>query len=416
MRLVLLGPPGRARAPRPGQVVRAARHPGHLDRRHLPGQRLAGHPARASRRSATWTPASTSPTGHQRDGARPARRSPTAEPGFLLDGYPRTLDAGRRARRRCWPTAAARSTRVVELTVDTDEVVAAAAAARPQSRAAADDTEDVIRRRLEVYAEQTAPLAERLRATAGCCVAGRRHRRGRRGHGADPRPPSASPTAEPRRCSARRDRIEIKTPEQIAAHARGRAGRRPAPWTLVRQRRGPRGHHRASSTRSPRRTSATTARSRRSSGYGRRLPGDASARRSTTRSCTASRAAGCSRDGDLVSIDCGAIVDGWHGDAAITVPVGDGRPRPAPRCSRSTEDALWAGLAAARVGRPAHRHLARGRELGPCAPAAGYGIVEEYVGHGIGTEMHMDPARPNYGRPGRGPAAGRRAWRSRSSR
>ncbi|MBI1376959.1 MAG: type I methionyl aminopeptidase [Frankiales bacterium] len=107
------------------------------------------------------------------------------------------------------------------------------------------------------------------------------------------------------------------------------------------------------------------------------------------------------RPGDQVSIDCGAIVSGWHGDAAITVGVGEVAPEDA-ELSRVTEDALWAGLAAALVG-------GRLNDIGTAVEASvraapggpAYGIVEEYVGHGIGTSMHMEPNVPNY------PVAGR---------
>ena len=106
------------------------------------------------------------------------------------------------------------------------------------------------------------------------------------------------------------------------------------------------------------------------------------------------------RNGDVISIDCGAIVRGWHADAALTVGVGeisDERRGLLAAC----EQALWQGLAQARPGRRltdiSHAVERSARAAGP------YGIVEEYVGHGIGTEMHMDPAVPNYGRPGRGP-------------
>jgi methionyl aminopeptidase len=104
--------------------------------------------------------------------------------------------------------------------------------------------------------------------------------------------------------------------------------------------------------------------------------------------------------GDVISIDCGAIVSGWHADAALTVGVGeisDERRRLLAACER----ALWHGLAQANPGR---RLTDISHAVERSARAAGrYGIVEEYVGHGIGTEMHMDPAVPNYGRPGRGP-------------
>ena len=106
------------------------------------------------------------------------------------------------------------------------------------------------------------------------------------------------------------------------------------------------------------------------------------------------------RDGDVLSIDCGAIVDGWHGDAAVT--IGIGRIGPELRALLETcEDALWAGLAQAR---PAARLTDISHAVERSVRGAGrYGIIEEYVGHGIGTEMHMDPAVPNYGPPGRGP-------------
>lgn len=105
--------------------------------------------------------------------------------------------------------------------------------------------------------------------------------------------------------------------------------------------------------------------------------------------------------GDLVSIDCGAIVDGWHGDAAVSVLVGE-VPAAVAALSEVTERALWAGLAAARPGGRlsdiGHAVESVIRDADPT-----YGIVEDYVGHGIGTSMHMEPAVPNYGKPGKGP-------------
>ena len=108
------------------------------------------------------------------------------------------------------------------------------------------------------------------------------------------------------------------------------------------------------------------------------------------------------REGDQISIDCGAILEGWHGDAAITVAVGEVSAADA-ELSRVTEESMWAGLAAARVG-------GRLNDIGRAVEAsvrsapggAAYGIVEEYVGHGIGTRMHMDPNVPNYDVPGKG--------------
>jgi methionyl aminopeptidase len=104
--------------------------------------------------------------------------------------------------------------------------------------------------------------------------------------------------------------------------------------------------------------------------------------------------------GDLISIDCGAILHGWHGDAALTVSVGPARGDLAGLLD-ACERALWAGLARAR---PGARLTDISAAVEAAARAAGpYGIVEDYTGHGIGTQMHMDPPVPNYGRPGRGP-------------
>jgi methionyl aminopeptidase len=105
-------------------------------------------------------------------------------------------------------------------------------------------------------------------------------------------------------------------------------------------------------------------------------------------------------DGDIVSIDCGAIVRGWHGDAAVTVGVGTISAEHAALLD-ACETALWRGLARARpggrLGDISHAVETSIRATGD------YGVVQEYTGHGIGTAMHMDPPVPNYGRAGRGP-------------
>jgi methionyl aminopeptidase len=103
-------------------------------------------------------------------------------------------------------------------------------------------------------------------------------------------------------------------------------------------------------------------------------------------------------EGDLLSIDCGAIVEGWHGDAAVTVPVGQ-VDEAARRLIETTERAMWAGIAQVRAG---NRLSDIGHAVERVAAAPGYGVVREYVGHGIGTHMHEEPQVPNYGRPGRG--------------
>jgi methionyl aminopeptidase len=110
-------------------------------------------------------------------------------------------------------------------------------------------------------------------------------------------------------------------------------------------------------------------------------------------------------DGDLISIDCGAIVDGWHGDAAITVPVGEVNAD-LRQLIDVTEGAMWAGFAAARLGGRVTdiSHAVESYVRAQQHPSAGsYGILEDYTGHGIGTAMHQPPNVPNYGRPGRGP-------------
>lgn len=110
-------------------------------------------------------------------------------------------------------------------------------------------------------------------------------------------------------------------------------------------------------------------------------------------------------DGDLLSIDCGAIVDGWHGDAAISVAIGEVSSE-AQALMSVTEESLWRGFAAARLGGRVTdiSHAIESYVRSQPHPAGGtWGILEDYTGHGIGSEMHMSPNVPNYGRPGRGP-------------
>ena len=108
-------------------------------------------------------------------------------------------------------------------------------------------------------------------------------------------------------------------------------------------------------------------------------------------------------EGDQISIDCGAILSGWHGDAAITVGVGAVDPAYV-ELSRVTEEALWAGLAAAQVGGRLNDIGTAVEDSIRSSPGGeAYGIVEEYVGHGIGTSMHMEPNVPNYAVTGRTP-------------
>jgi methionyl aminopeptidase len=103
-------------------------------------------------------------------------------------------------------------------------------------------------------------------------------------------------------------------------------------------------------------------------------------------------------EGDIISIDCGAIIDGWHADAALTVPVGD-----IDELSRRLIDVTSASLDAAIDKVHADARLGDlGAACEAVVHAAGFSVVREYVGHGIGTAMHEDPEVPNYGRAGRG--------------
>ena len=103
-------------------------------------------------------------------------------------------------------------------------------------------------------------------------------------------------------------------------------------------------------------------------------------------------------EGDIVSIDCGAIIEGYHGDAAWTHPVGEIAPE-AARLLEVTEQSLWSGLDQVRDG---NRLSDIGHAVQTVAEAARFSVVREYVGHGIGTAMHEEPQIPNYGPPGRG--------------
>ena len=104
--------------------------------------------------------------------------------------------------------------------------------------------------------------------------------------------------------------------------------------------------------------------------------------------------------GDIVSVDCGAIVDGWHGDAAFSVIV-EPEKEDAQKMLNVCEESMWVGIAAGVAG-------ARLSDIGNAIESyvnsqGKYGILREYGGHGIGTAMHMEPHILNYGKPGNGP-------------
>lgn len=105
-------------------------------------------------------------------------------------------------------------------------------------------------------------------------------------------------------------------------------------------------------------------------------------------------------EGDVVSIDCGAIVDGWHGDAAFSVGIGKVDPED-QKLMDTCEESMWVGIAAGKNG-------AKLSDIGYAIEQyinsqGKYGILQEYGGHGIGTEMHQEPHVLNFGKPGNGP-------------
>jgi methionyl aminopeptidase len=109
--------------------------------------------------------------------------------------------------------------------------------------------------------------------------------------------------------------------------------------------------------------------------------------------------------GDLVSIDCGAVLQGWHGDAAITFGIGALDPAD-EALSAATRESLEAGIAAMISGNrltDVSHAIERGTRAAQVRYGRGFGIVDGYGGHGIGRQMHMDPFLPNEGAPGRGP-------------
>ncbi|HYZ13471.1 MAG TPA: type I methionyl aminopeptidase [Actinomycetota bacterium] len=106
------------------------------------------------------------------------------------------------------------------------------------------------------------------------------------------------------------------------------------------------------------------------------------------------------REGDVLSLDFGAIWDGFHADSAVTIIVGDPRSPDAEKLVRVTEEALEAGISQIR---PGGRLSDIGAAVQQVAEGAGFSVVREYVGHGIGRALHEDPQIANYGDPGRGP-------------
>ncbi len=103
-------------------------------------------------------------------------------------------------------------------------------------------------------------------------------------------------------------------------------------------------------------------------------------------------------EGDIISLDTGAFLNGWHGDATITVPVGE-ISEEAQRLVQTTYEALAAGIAQCR---PGNRMGDVGHAIQEYAESRGYGVVRQYVGHAVGRKLHEDPQVPNFGEPHRG--------------
>jgi methionyl aminopeptidase len=103
--------------------------------------------------------------------------------------------------------------------------------------------------------------------------------------------------------------------------------------------------------------------------------------------------------GDIVSVDCGVVLDGYYGDAAITVPVGEEITPELQKLLRVTEDSLYRGIEKVRIGNSVGDVGSAVQEF---VEAAGFSVVREFVGHGIGTKLHEEPQVPNFGTPGHG--------------
>jgi methionyl aminopeptidase len=105
------------------------------------------------------------------------------------------------------------------------------------------------------------------------------------------------------------------------------------------------------------------------------------------------------KEGDIVSVDCGAIIDGYYGDAAITIPVGEKISPDTARLLAATEKSLYAGISAVKPGATLGDI---GAAVQSVVEAEGFSVVRDFVGHGIGSHMHEDPQVPNYGEAGSG--------------
>ncbi len=332
------------------------------------------------------------------------------EDGFILDGFPRTLVqaeeleqvladhpldlvinidvptdtilhriAGRRVCVNCGASYHVTSAPKVNWTCDVcgGEVVQRD-----------DDTEAAVATRLEVYAAPDG-ADHRLLLRPREAGRGRRRRRGQRG-------PGASDQGDRR---ALRSPVEVDHPqERRAARADatgGRGGGRDARAAASAPR--CRGRRRSTSTRWHARCWRGAVRSRTSSGY-HGFPAVVCTSPNDVIVHGIPSADVVLQEGDILSIDCGAIIEGWHGDAAVTVPIGEVDDE-STRLMEVTRRSLEAAIEQVVDG---HRLGDVGAAVEGIAEQAGFSVVREYVGHGIGTAMHEDPNVPNYGPAGRG--------------
>ena len=404
--------PARARRPRasPSTTASSTCRPATCS---APRRRRA--PRSASRPSATWTAASSSPTRSSSAWSRStSRRAGRSSDGFVLDGFPRTLRAGRGARpgaRR--PT---RSTSSLDLEVPTEIVLDRIAGRRVCEDCGADVPRRTCRRRstgpatcaaatscsatttprrrstrrLELYESETVPIIDYYRQLGQLVVVD--------GVGEGDEVFERLVKAIDERFDRRRRVITRKTADADRADAARRARSSPrctrcasAPPSRARP---PLDVDRAArEVHRPARRPLELPRLPRVPGGGVHVAQRRDRARHPERHVVL-------EDGDILSIDCGAIIEGWHADAAVTVPVGE--------IDDESQRLIEVTRALAR-GRD-RRRWSTGNRLGDVgaavegiAEAAGFTVVREYVGHGIGTAMHEEPAGARTtGPPGRG--------------
>jgi methionyl aminopeptidase len=329
MRLLIMGPPGAGKGTQAAMICEefGITHvsTGDLFRLNLTQGTALGQEAKKYMDAGEYVPDSVT-NGMVRERLKDA----DTQEGFLLDGYPRTVAQVAELDGMLSKTPL---DRVIELTADTDEVVKRLLG-RAIEQGRVDDTEDVIRRRLEVYEEQTAPLTALYKSRGLTRM--------------------------------QLEAVPGVTTEQLDRIAREMLKAAGAESSFL-------GYF----------------------GYPSVIC--ASVNEEVVHAIPNPRTL---QDGDILSVDFGAIVEGWNGDAAVTIEIGKAIDKQTA-LSKATELSMWAGLSQAVAGNRlsdiSHAVEKTIRNAGP------YGILEEYGGHGIGTKMHMDPLVPNYGEPGHGP-------------